>query len=134
MRITPSILSCDPAEFRPAVRDMVAAGVDGIHFDVMDGQFVPPITFGADLVRSLRSEGTLPFDVHLMTHTPELHFDAFHKAGCERIARAKVAWAGGEHRPEPRHSRRGDLSVAGPGGCGAGDDGEPGLGRSIAHS
>jgi ribulose-phosphate 3-epimerase len=86
MRITPSILSCDPAEFRPAVRAMVAAGVDGIHFDVMDGQFVPPITFGADLVCSLRSEGTLPFDVHLMTHTPELHFEAFHKAGCERIA------------------------------------------------
>jgi ribulose-phosphate 3-epimerase len=85
-RITPSILSCDPSQFRPAVEQMIAGGCDGIHFDVMDGQFVPPITFGADLVRALRSLGDLPFDSHLMTNTPERHFQAFIAAGSQRVA------------------------------------------------
>jgi ribulose-phosphate 3-epimerase len=86
VRIAPSILSCDPAAFRPAVEEMVAAGVDAIHFDVMDGQFVPPITFGAELVRALRPVGPLLFDTHLMTLTPELHFEAFREAGSGRIS------------------------------------------------
>lgn len=85
-RITPSILSCDPAQFRPAVEQMISGGCDGIHFDVMDGQFVPPITFGADLVRSLRALGDLPFDTHLMTVTPDRHFEAFIAAGSQRVA------------------------------------------------
>ena len=63
----------------------MAAGVDWIHFDVMDGQFVPPITFGADLVASLRDLGDTPFEAHLMTRTPEQHFEAFVKAGCQRV-------------------------------------------------
>lgn len=83
--IAPSILSCDPAEFKPAVKQMLDASCDWLHFDVMDGQFVPPITFGADLVKSLRKLGTTPFEVHLMTKTPEAHFDAFIDAGCQRI-------------------------------------------------
>jgi ribulose-phosphate 3-epimerase len=64
---------------------MMAAGVDWIHFDVMDGQFVPPVTFGADLVRSLRGLGETPFEAHLMTETPDRHFQAFIEAGCRRI-------------------------------------------------
>lgn len=83
--ISPSILSCDPAEFKPAVKQMLDAGCDWLHFDVMDGQFVPPITFGADLVKSLRSLGGTPFEVHLMTETPDAHFDAFIEAGCSRV-------------------------------------------------
>lgn len=85
IQLAPSILSCDPSQFRPAVAEMIEAGVDWIHFDVMDGQFVPPITFGADLVRSLRNLGQTPFEAHLMTQTPEAHFKAFADAGCQRI-------------------------------------------------
>ncbi|HMS55527.1 MAG TPA: ribulose-phosphate 3-epimerase [Fimbriimonadaceae bacterium] len=85
IQLAPSILSCDPSQFRPSVAEMMEAGVDWIHFDVMDGQFVPPITFGADLVKSLRSLGKTPFEAHLMTLTPDAHFDAFVKAGCRRI-------------------------------------------------
>lgn len=82
---SPSILSCDPSQFRPAVQEILAAGCDWLHFDVMDGQFVPPITFGADLVRSLRDLGGTPFEAHLMTETPAAHFEAFIAAGCSRI-------------------------------------------------
>ena len=81
----PSILSCDPSQYRPAVKEILDAGSDWLHFDVMDGQFVPPITFGADLVKSLRTLGDTPFEVHLMTETPDAHFDAFIAAGCTRV-------------------------------------------------
>lgn len=84
-RLAPSILSCDPSNFREPVARMVAAGADWIHFDVMDGQFVPPITFGAALVESLRKLGDVPFEAHLMTETPERHFESFLRAGCSRI-------------------------------------------------
>lgn len=84
-RIAPSILSCDPSQFADPVSQMMSAGVEWIHFDVMDGQFVPPITFGADLVKSLRPLGATPFEAHLMTNTPERHFGSFAQAGCERI-------------------------------------------------
>lgn len=56
-----------------------------IHFDVMDGQFVPPITFGDGVVQGLRKAVSLPFEAHLMTLTPEAHFEAFALAGCKRI-------------------------------------------------
>lgn len=85
IQLAPSILSSDFSRFREAVVSFADAGADWIHFDVMDGQFVPPITFGAQLVADLRGAVEIPFEVHLMTQTPERHFEAFVKAGCTRV-------------------------------------------------
>ncbi|MEQ1934895.1 MAG: ribulose-phosphate 3-epimerase, partial [Fimbriimonadaceae bacterium] len=62
IQIAPSILSSDFSHIRPAVQAFAAAGADWIHFDVMDGQFVPPITFGAKLVSDLRDAVETPFE------------------------------------------------------------------------
>lgn len=83
--IAPSILSCDPSDLQNSLRQILSGAPDLIHFDVMDGQFVPPITFGAELVKSLRPLGSVKFEAHLMTLTPERHFEAFVEAGCQRV-------------------------------------------------
>ncbi len=83
--LAPSILSFDLTDIRSAVTTMTEAGAQIIHLDVMDGQFVPPITFGADYVAKLRNCSTAMFEAHLMTNTPERHFEDFKEAGCERI-------------------------------------------------
>lgn len=85
MNLAPSILSFDLGNLRESVPALEKAGAAVLHLDVMDGQFVPPITFGDAFVAALRPYSGLPFEAHLMTLTPERHFDSFARAGCSRI-------------------------------------------------
>ncbi len=84
--ISSSILSADFARLGEQVREVAAAGVDWIHIDVMDGQFVPNISMGPFIVSTVRRITDLPIDVHLMIEHPERHIDAFAKAGANRIS------------------------------------------------
>jgi len=83
--IEASILSADFARLGEQAREAEAAGVDGIQIDVMDGRFVPDITFGPGVVRALRPLVSVPLDVHLMIVEPERHLDAFVEAGADRL-------------------------------------------------
>lgn len=86
LQIAPSILGLNHTDMRPAVKSMIRGGAEVIHVDVMDGQFVPPITFGDGIVRGLKDLGPgVLWEAHLMTLTPERHFEAFIDAGCKRI-------------------------------------------------
>lgn len=83
--IAPSVLSFNHAEIRPRVAELVAGGMEVLHLDIMDGQFVPPITFGAGLADGLKDLAIPMMEAHLMTLTPEVHFKPFADAGCRRI-------------------------------------------------
>jgi len=86
VRIAPSILSADLGRLAEEVRTAEAAGADWIHVDVMDGRFVPNITFGPSIVRAVRAATTLPVDVHLMVVEPERHLEAFAEAGADGLS------------------------------------------------
>ena len=81
IRIAPSILSADLARLAEQVREVEEAGADWIHVDVMDGRFVPNLTFGAGLIEALRRVTQLPLDVHLMVVEPERYIEPFAAAG-----------------------------------------------------
>ncbi|MDY7039974.1 MAG: ribulose-phosphate 3-epimerase [Chloroflexota bacterium] len=83
--IEASILSADFARLGEQAREAEDAGVDAIQVDVMDGRFVPDITFGPGVVRALRPLVSVPLDVHLMIVEPERHLAAFAEAGADRL-------------------------------------------------
>lgn len=83
--LSPSILSSDLADLTGALHLIEQGGGRAVHIDVMDGQFVPEITYGQVVVRSMRRRSALPFDVHLMTERPEAAADSFAEAGADWI-------------------------------------------------
>lgn len=82
-KIAPSILAADYANFASELKRIEETSVEYVHIDIMDGQFVPNITFGADVVASMRKHSKLVFDCHLMVVNPERFVDAFAQAGAD---------------------------------------------------
>lgn len=82
---SPSILSSDFSKMGESLRQLEQAGADWIHLDVMDGNFVPNITFGPEVIQALRPHCKLPFDVHLMMRYPERYLKDFQQAGASLL-------------------------------------------------
>lgn len=85
MKIAPSMLSCDFSQMGNQTQKMDKAKADFIHLDVMDGHFVPNLTFGAPVIKAIRPFTELPFDVHLMISNPLDYIDDFAKSGADII-------------------------------------------------
>ncbi len=86
LKIAPSILSADITKLESEIRQLEKGGADWIHIDVMDGHFVPNITFGPLLVKAIKSLTNAPLDVHLMISNPDLYLEGFRKAGADIIS------------------------------------------------
>lgn len=86
VKIAPSMLSADFSRLGEELREVVGAGADVIHLDVMDGHFVPNLTIGPGVVKALRPHTTLPFDCHLMIEEPQRYIGAFLDAGANMIS------------------------------------------------
>lgn len=97
IKIAPSILSADFANMGRDVERLADWGADAVHFDVMDGSFVPAITFGAGMCKAVRPYTKLPIDVHIMVEHPETYIEPFRDAGAEYLT---------FHVEADRHSHR----------------------------
>ncbi len=86
MLIAPSVLAADFSKLGEQVAMITQAGADWIHLDVMDGMFVPNLTFGAPVIKAVRQYSSLPFDVHLMIEHPKRYIADFCKAGADIIS------------------------------------------------
>lgn len=85
IKISPSILSADFSNLEREIKALEDAGADMIHIDVMDGHFVPNLTFGPPIIKALRKHTKLPFDVHLMIESPEKYIKDYVEAGADII-------------------------------------------------
>jgi ribulose-phosphate 3-epimerase len=85
IQIAPSVLPADFSKLGEEVAALEGAGVDLIQWDVMDGQFVPNLTFGPDVIASVRSHCSVPFEAHLMVYTPDVMAKQYVDAGCSRL-------------------------------------------------
>ena len=83
--ISPSVLAADFSKLGEEIQLVSEEGADLIHLDVMDGHFVPNLSFGADIIKGIRGFSNLPFDVHLMIENPEHYVDAYLEAGANFI-------------------------------------------------
>lgn len=85
VKIAPSILAADFSQLGEEIQKVAEAGADLIHFDIMDGHFVPNLTMGVDLVKAVRRYTDLPFDVHLMVTHPQDYIESFVDVGADLI-------------------------------------------------
>ena len=85
IKIAPSMMCADFRVLADVLDELEEGGADLIHFDIMDGHFVPNFTLGPDLIKDLRGETDLPFDAHLMVYEPERYLETFVRAGCNII-------------------------------------------------
>ena len=85
IKLSPSLLAADFGAFRASAKALIDSQVDYIHFDIMDGHFVPNLSFGAELVQALRPLTDIPFDTHLMIENPDRFIPDFAKAGASML-------------------------------------------------
>lgn len=85
IHICPSILSADFSRLAEEIKDVESKGADCIHLDMMDGHFVPNLTFGVPIIAALRKHVSIPFDAHLMVENPDVYVDGLAKAGVQYV-------------------------------------------------
>lgn len=86
MKIAPSLLSADFANLEKEVREIEKSGADLLHLDMMDGHFVPNLTFGVPIINAIRKHTKLPFDIHMMVFNPEKYLYELEKVGVQMIS------------------------------------------------
>jgi len=84
-KISTSIMCADFLRLGEAVKELESSGADYLHFDIMDGHFVPNFTMGPDILKSIRGETDIPFDTHLMVYEPERYIETFIQAGSDLV-------------------------------------------------